>query len=846
MPRLTGRPDLGEARGAALTKLHAWRLTAYSRVVFLDADMLVLGDLTHLFDERAPLAAAPDIGWPDAFNSGLLSLPPSLETYQRLLDFAVDHGSWDGADQGLLNDFFGEALDAAELSSASFEAGTGRSDWGSWSSGSAGTDSSGKPLPASLDNWRGPGWKRLSFRHNVTPNGGYTYAPAYQRYGKSILAAHFIGAHKPWSRARPLRGNTGSPSDAVERRAVNDYDSLLMRWHDVFDAHYGSSSSSSGGASSGSSTPARPQYEVVHTERGVEVVERVEAQTRRHFVVPTYEAVWDSISYEEQQHDAQSGGFAMARGGAGSSWDSSSSSSVGRYRSGGAGAVEDLREMFAAGLRSNDRAAQSWGGMQIFRDELSAAATRPIGSSGRAEAIYFSMPIQGRLSLIPPPPLPWIEEQKRDLEAEAHESARRRTLEHEDKQRKVQSPVPSNRSSPQHQDSPRSWSPPQSAWDASKAPPPVTSGAEGFQMRNPPEAFYDNVWDQPVTSGGSGAFFPTRSVVDERIPSNLHRRGDFDNLGSDRPDPSRLKPVFPWEEQGSSARQPAPTRVFPQDSVRPRFSPQLSSQQHSSEQSSGTEYSQKITRSRGNIGALGLARGLPPSLVYANAWDEDPSIGRYAERVSSRTHSVSNAQQHQSDQGIQSGRRAHNHLQVPSGRAPPSAPSYVDMPVPSAEQDDEGDNESSFGEGVDEDEDDDSDEEADSVPEPGVSIHRRRSWRKQAPSAGYNRKAEALGFGPSSSPRSYRTMRLDNGSSSSLASGTGSRQRRTGSAQGDATPITSNNPSVGNSPPGGSSSMMLAGSSPTFSRAEMRQIQRAAAHASRDRHIAQQPPARGF
>lgn len=38
----TGRPDLGEAAGAALTKLHAWRLTNYDKIIFLDADILVL------------------------------------------------------------------------------------------------------------------------------------------------------------------------------------------------------------------------------------------------------------------------------------------------------------------------------------------------------------------------------------------------------------------------------------------------------------------------------------------------------------------------------------------------------------------------------------------------------------------------------------------------------------------------------------------------------------------------------------------------------------------------------------------------------------------------------------
>lgn len=113
------------------------------------------GNITSLFHETSPLSASPDIGWPDAFNSGLLSLPPSSSTFDSLLDFAVDNGSWDGADQGLLNDFFGEALEGREA-----ESGRRVEEWGNWKDG--------------LEGWKGPGWKRLSFRYNATPNGGYT------------------------------------------------------------------------------------------------------------------------------------------------------------------------------------------------------------------------------------------------------------------------------------------------------------------------------------------------------------------------------------------------------------------------------------------------------------------------------------------------------------------------------------------------------------------------------------------------------------------------------------------------------------------------------------------------
>jgi len=55
----------------------------------------VLENIDELF-ERDELSAAPDAGWPDCFNSGVFVFRPSLDTYRRLLQFAVTHGSFDG------------------------------------------------------------------------------------------------------------------------------------------------------------------------------------------------------------------------------------------------------------------------------------------------------------------------------------------------------------------------------------------------------------------------------------------------------------------------------------------------------------------------------------------------------------------------------------------------------------------------------------------------------------------------------------------------------------------------------------------------------------------------------
>ncbi|CAH8454455.1 unnamed protein product [Schistosoma mattheei] len=86
---LLSRPDLG----VTFTKLHCWRLTQYTKAVFMDADTMVLKNIDDLF-EREELSAAPDPGWPDCFNSGVFVFKP--------------HGSFDGGDQGLLNIFFSD------------------------------------------------------------------------------------------------------------------------------------------------------------------------------------------------------------------------------------------------------------------------------------------------------------------------------------------------------------------------------------------------------------------------------------------------------------------------------------------------------------------------------------------------------------------------------------------------------------------------------------------------------------------------------------------------------------------------------------------------------------------
>ena len=90
---------------AVFTKLRAWELTEFDRVVVLDADTLVLQNVDDLFQRRT-FAAGPDFFLPDHFNSGVMVLDPSADTFTRMMGALAAVGSYDGGDQGFLNTFF--------------------------------------------------------------------------------------------------------------------------------------------------------------------------------------------------------------------------------------------------------------------------------------------------------------------------------------------------------------------------------------------------------------------------------------------------------------------------------------------------------------------------------------------------------------------------------------------------------------------------------------------------------------------------------------------------------------------------------------------------------------------
>ncbi|KAF9690834.1 hypothetical protein EKO04_011040 [Ascochyta lentis] len=191
---LMGRPDLS----FAFTKIALWRQTQFRKIVYLDADVVALRALDELFEIDAPFAAAPDIGWPDAFNSGVMVIKPDMGDYWSLQTMAATGDSFDGADQGLLNQYFEH-----------------------------------RP------------WQRLKFTYNCTPNAEYQWEPAYRYYKRDISAVHFIGKEKPWSKNRPAGHGV--------------YGELLARWWAVHNKHLHDKPQQANEAKGTTNTALQPQ-----------------------------------------------------------------------------------------------------------------------------------------------------------------------------------------------------------------------------------------------------------------------------------------------------------------------------------------------------------------------------------------------------------------------------------------------------------------------------------------------------------------------------------------------------------------------------------------------------------
>ena len=159
--KLLQRPELS----FALIKARLWEHIEFDQILYLDADTLPLNDtLFNVFElttnqTKYQVGAAPDVGWPDLFNSGVMTIVPDAEIAVELQDFILRETSIDGADQGILNQFFNPKCGMTQTNS----------------------------------------WLVLPFLYNVTtPNDGYQSTPAMLYFKDQIKLIHFIGKTKPW------------------------------------------------------------------------------------------------------------------------------------------------------------------------------------------------------------------------------------------------------------------------------------------------------------------------------------------------------------------------------------------------------------------------------------------------------------------------------------------------------------------------------------------------------------------------------------------------------------------------------------------------------------------------
>lgn len=261
-----GRQDLA----GTLTKLHLWSLTQFERVLYLDADTLVLRSLDPLLlslplGDFGGFAASPELGFPDCFNSGVMLLAPDADRHAALLRFAARTPSFDGGDQGLLNVFFGDGPlgqqqqqqqrrrhDALADAPAPVGQRKGSGGWASDSdedsgvvlgaeeqgerragdrtSGPAQEDETPDPPTAtgedSHDAGAGGTWHRLSFTYNIELYRMYRLnMPAMFRYQDQHKVLHFIGKEKPWHFADGVVDISQDPSPYLRFYADN-----VARW----------------------------------------------------------------------------------------------------------------------------------------------------------------------------------------------------------------------------------------------------------------------------------------------------------------------------------------------------------------------------------------------------------------------------------------------------------------------------------------------------------------------------------------------------------------------------------------------------------------------------------------
>ncbi|CAE6476067.1 unnamed protein product [Rhizoctonia solani] len=482
--------------------------------------------------------------------------------------------SWDGGDQGTLNEWAGNQ---AGLSTGQ---GTG-----------------------------GPGWNRLSFKYNVTPTAAYTYAPAYAKFGTGVHAVHFIGGSKPWSGLSfrpPFISSSGKEASTYDisaysagtkgttpqwRETAYSYHVLVDRWYAVYDAHFRAETDEKDGPKS-------------------------------EFEVHKYESAWEGGKGGQE--------FTAYDGGVDTGATQPPADQPNQYPH-----VVPPRT-YHVKVTSAPSEGPPATPQPASLEELRRLALHGLGQSGvvrAGEGSYVSLPMEGRFTLMRPPPPPEPEpvyappevhhhhhheepfhapppQEHHHHEHHHHEPHHHEHHEHHEQHHH-------HHHEPPH----RPPSPPIIAWNPAYEPPPTTAPAHTDNF--PANTWYENQWDMPATkdyhhgdqhSGAPEQFFQPPEP-EQYIPPELIHQGHYSDLTSNgfQPDQSRIKSVFPWEE----IERPAPTRAFPDS--KPPPAPKVKQEPVAPAPPPPPERPASPPRALGS--------------TYFNAWDDIPSIQRYAARL---------------------------------------------------------------------------------------------------------------------------------------------------------------------------------------------------------------------
>ncbi|KAE8662822.1 UDP-glucuronate:xylan alpha-glucuronosyltransferase 1 [Hibiscus syriacus] len=82
------------------SKFRLWQLTEYDKIIFIDADLLILRNIDFLFGMQEISATGNNA---TLFNSGVMVIEPSNCTFQLLMDHIEVFELYNGGDQGYLN-----------------------------------------------------------------------------------------------------------------------------------------------------------------------------------------------------------------------------------------------------------------------------------------------------------------------------------------------------------------------------------------------------------------------------------------------------------------------------------------------------------------------------------------------------------------------------------------------------------------------------------------------------------------------------------------------------------------------------------------------------------------------